>query len=384
MDSKHDGTCTAATAAAVCATGACNTTTSTCALANGTTCTAGHQCALNVCGANGKCGAADGDPGCTTADASVCQSGLCSATGNRCLPMGQGRCAIDADCAGTVALFCDGTTLTCVAKLTDGARLPNDGVHDGVCQPGTGTAICASGMCNARANTCAGVLGSACVSANTCANDMCGSNGKCGLADGEGTCAVSTQATDCQSGLCNAAAGLCQPQGTNRCVRDADCAAASYCDKSTLSCVAALAAGMPLPSDSGHDSTCSATVAAQLCASKQCNAVTNTCASPNATVCTAVSQCSSNVCGTDGKCGALDGVACGAVAACRSGQCTQGVCGAGLSSGTTTTVSPQAPTSLSGGGSCSCDTGGGAGSFGGAALALLLLGLTLVRRKGVR
>jgi len=369
MDGKHDGTCTAAAAAAVCATGACNATTSSCAQVNGVACTAGFQCAVNVCGANDKCGAADGDPGCKATDATICQSGLCSATGNRCLPAGQGRCAIDADCPSST--YCDGVSLACVAKLTAGAMLPNDGVHDGVCEPGTGAAVCVSGMCNARANTCAGAAGIACTAAGTCVSDICGSNGKCGIADGDGTCTAATQAVDCQSGLCNAAAGLCQPQGENRCVRDADCATGSYCDKGTLSCVAKLGPGTPLPSAG----VCSATAASAVCASSQCNATTNTCAGPNATACNTVAQCTSNVCGSDGKCGALDGTTCTSAAMCRTGQCTMGRCGSQVTAPATT------PTSLGGGGGCSY---GGGGGFGGGALAVLLLGLALVRRRGVR
>lgn len=376
-DGKHDGSCTTAAATAVCITGACNATTSACALPNGGACTADFQCAAGACGANGKCGVADGQPGCAATNPSVCQSGLCSALGNRCLPVGAGRCAIDADCAA--AMYCEGVSLTCVAKLADGARVPDDGVHDGVCQPGTGAAVCASGMCNARANTCAGAAGVACVAANTCVGDVCGSNGKCGVADGDGTCAASTQAGDCQSGLCNAAAGICQPQGEGRCVRDGDCAAGAYCDATTLTCVATLASGLPLPSDGARTGLCSGTLAAAVCASKQCNGATNTCASANAAVCSTVAECASNVCGGDGKCGALNGVACTTAATCRAGQCTMGHCGDGV-----TASVAQTPTSLGGGGGCSCSTGGGdAGPLGGA-LALLLLGLTLVRRKGVR
>jgi hypothetical protein len=356
-DGVHTGVCTPAAARAVCATGACNATSNTCALVTGAACTAGGQCANGDCGSNGLCGLADGQSGCTTATAALCQSGVCSTSGNRCVPIGTGRCAVDADC-GTSS-YCDPVALACLAKLVPGAPIPNDGLHAGGCLPGNALAVCASGLCNAAAVTCAAGAGASCTLAAACTSNLCGSNGQCGAVNGQGPCQTTTQTDDCQSGLCNAAAGLCQPAGNDRCVRDADCADTLYCAFDSFTCAGKLAAGAEMPNDAIHSGSCTAAAAQIVCASGLCNATTNTCAATNGTSCAQAGECVSNVCAADGACGAADGQACTMATSCRSGQCTGGLCGALTSTG-----------AAGAGGASATGTGGTATGLGGAATGL--------------
>jgi hypothetical protein len=381
-DGVHAGVCTAAAGAAVCTTGACNATSNTCALGMGATCTAGGQCATGTCGSNGMCGLADGQSGCTSATAALCQSGICSATGDRCVPTGSGRCAVDADCGA--GLYCDAATLTCVAKLAAGVAIPDDALHTGGCLPGTAQAVCASGLCDAQTNTCAGAVGAACTSAAECTGNLCGSNGMCGAVDGQGPCMTTTAVDVCQSGVCNAAAGLCQPAGDGHCVRDADCAAGMYCSATSFICAAKLGPGVAIPADGVHTGTCTTAAAQAVCASGVCNAATNTCSATNGTTCHSASECTSNVCSPDGACGAPDGQSCTTAVTCRAGQCTAGVCGAANAGGTGgssgTGGSPGAQNVSSGG--CGCALGGDrSGTAGSIGLLALLLGLAVARKR---
>ncbi len=391
-DGVHTGTCTTAAGQALCSTGVCNAMNNTCALTTGTACTAGGQCAVGSCGGNAKCGLADGQAGCTTTTASLCQSGICSATGNRCVPTGTGRCAVDADCGA--GLFCDAESLACVAKLAPGAPIPSDTLHSGGCLPGNAAAVCASGLCNVQTNTCAGAAGAACTGAGDCTGNLCGSNGHCGAVDGDGPCMTTTAADVCQSGVCNAAAGVCQPAGDNRCVRDTDCAAGSYCAAATFTCATKLAAGAALPSDGIHTGTCSAALAQAVCASGTCNAVTNSCGVATGATCHSAAECTNNVCSSDGVCGSADGQACTTAATCRSGQCTAGLCGAaatptggssglgGHAGGGGSTGGGAGHVQASGGGGCSCSFGEGrAPTSSSLAFLSLLLGLAVTRKR---
>jgi hypothetical protein len=362
-DGVHTGVCTAAAAQAVCATGACNATSNTCALVPGAACTAGGQCANGNCGSNGLCGLADGQAGCTTATAALCQSGTCSASGNRCVPTGTGRCAVDADCGASS--YCDPDALACVAKLAPGAPIPSDSLHAGGCLPGNALAVCASGLCNAAAVTCAAGAGASCTLAAACTGNLCGSNGQCGAVDGQGPCQTTAQADVCQSGICNAAAGLCQPAGNDRCVRDADCADTLYCALDTFTCAGKLAAGAEMPNDALHSGTCSTVMAQIVCASGLCNATTNTCAATNGTGCTQAAECVSDVCAADGACGAEDGQSCTMATSCRSGQCTGGLCGAPASTGSAGAGGASATGGTTGTGGAATGVGGAAGSTAG-------------------
>lgn len=341
----HQGVCTDGGAAALCASGVCNARTNACADRNGASCATGADCSQDACGSNGKCGLADGQAGCTQQTAAACQSGLCSAAGQKCLPSGGGRCAVDADCAA--GTYCDGSTLTCTAKLANGAALPTDALHEGGCLPGNAQAVCASGQCNATTGTCGAPVGAACSGAAQCAAGVCAANGRCGLADGSGTCATGTATTMCQSGMCDSSLRLCRPSGAGRCLADAECAAGTYCARATLTCAPKLGSGSALPKDDVHPGTCATSGAASVCSSGTCNAVANTCALPNGSACTTAAQCTSNACGPDGLCGLPDGSVCAVASACRTSACTNGFCGV-----TAPPPAPPAGNTIGGSGGC--------------------------------
>jgi hypothetical protein len=338
-----DGTCTAAQALVACASGACNATTNTCGGGGGAACSAAEQCASNTCtsahcvpNANGcyvdaDCAAgtycsrasllcaeplvpgspipSDGlhDGVCDAAEAQiVCATGLCNAakntcakangatcssanecvsnacTSGHCVPSPNG-CYADDDC--TVGRYCDRATLTCAPQLPAGSAIPSDGLHDGACSPTEAQAVCATGSCNATQNTCASAAGVACSNRDQCVSNTC-------------------------------ASGHCVPSSSG-CYVDADCAAGTYCSRSTLLCAAVLRAGAAIPSDGLHDGTCAA--ATVVCASGACDAAQNTCASPPPATCTSANQCTSNTCASGHCVPAPNG--CYLDSDCASGFC---------------------------------------------------------------
>jgi MYXO-CTERM domain-containing protein len=201
-----------------------------------------------------------------------------------------------------------------------------------------------------------------------CANGICSVNNKCGRDAGEGPCDVATQAAICQSGVCNAATMQCQPMGTGSCTRDADCDMASYCNRSTFSCVPKVDNGVSIPSDGVHDGTCDNAPA--VCASGLCNPSLKVCGAPNGDECTTATSCASNIC-AGRVCGAPNGLTCTLASECSSNLCTDGVCGPG-------------PAPVSVGGSGGCGIGGEGHSPLSASLAvvtLLMLGLGARRRR---
>jgi hypothetical protein len=367
IDSLHDGQCNSSLSGAVCATGTCNATTKTCALANAEACHTDAECAINACGADGMCGLADGQAGCTTATANLCRSGLCSPKGNRCLPAGTGRCAVDTDCAG--ATFCAPATLTCLPRLANGVAIPRDGLHADGCLPGIGTAVCTSGLCNPVTTTCAGPTGAACSTASECTNGVCSANGRCGRADGKGPCDDATGAALCQSGVCNVRLGLCKPTAAGSCLQDTDCGADSFCAATSLTCANKLIAGAAIPSDGSHAGVCDKATAKAVCASELCNAQTNTCAAPNSETCSTASACVSGICSTDGTCGKAAGATCDRAGDCRSATCTAGMC-ANLASQTGTASD-----------GCGCQVSGTSVNGAFLLLALLALGYAVSRKR---
>ncbi|HEX3694932.1 MAG TPA: L-type lectin-domain containing protein [Polyangia bacterium] len=337
MDMVH-AMCTAG-ANAACVSGLCNTTTKTCGGPNGTACVTANQCVVNICGNNMKCGLNDGQSGCTTATATLCQSGMCNASAGVCGAQG---CTKDSDCPATS--FCRGDAGLCQIKLANGQAIPSDGIHDGACTVAEGVAVCMSGLCNVANSQCAAPLGGACTMAGNCADNICGGNMKCGRDAGEGPCDLPSQVIVCQSGVCNAATMRCQPTGAGGCTSDADCAATQFCQRKMLMCLPKLNPGDSIPNDGLHDGTCAAAPA--VCASAMCNQVLTVCGSPNGDGCTGATTCASNICFDDSLCGKPDGLSCATIADCRSASCTDGVCGPG-------------PATHSLGGSGGCGFGGG-------------------------
>ncbi|MGV3623387.1 MAG: L-type lectin-domain containing protein [Archangium sp.] len=228
-DGLHDGTCSAAST--VCASGACNAAMSTCAMPMQTRCAQNSECVSNVCASE------------------------------HCVPA-QNGCWDDANCGqGT---HCDRNAMTCVANVGAGTRIPDDGLHNGVCATGVST-VCSSGVCNPATNTCAAANGTSCASASECRSNMCTS-------------------------------GVCVPN-VGGCSVDADCGGEAWCDRDSLHCVARLTAGATLPVDALHDGTCA--TSANVCGSGICNATTNTCASAMGATCSGASQCESNACASN-------------------------------------------------------------------------------------
>jgi hypothetical protein len=318
-DGVRTGACTASAAEAVCASGVCNAVTNTCALRPGESCTAANQCTVNACGSNGKCGFADGQAGCTPGTAERCQSGACS-IGNVCVPAGADRCWVDGDCP--TREHCARSTTTCVVDAAAGQPIPNDTLHTGVCNDANALAACASGACNAITNTCAVSNGDACADAKDCVVNACGSNGRCGIADGQSGCDV-TGAAACQSGACSTA-GVCVASG--KCWVDADCGATLYCKRSSGACTPKGTPGAAIPNDGLHDGTCNEANARATCETGLCNTETNTCATDRAAACTTNADCASGVCGSDGSCGTPGGQGCTSNVQCRSGACVGGTC----------------------------------------------------------
>jgi hypothetical protein len=124
----HTGTCS--DPAAVCQTALCNSTTSTCADNNGTSCATGNACVSNTC------------------------------KSSHCVPA-QSGCYVDSECSE--GNYCDRSQLTCVSKLLAGSTLPSDGLHTNVCNENNATAVCQTSKCNSSAK----------LSSPTCRRDAC-------------------------------------------------------------------------------------------------------------------------------------------------------------------------------------------------------------------
>jgi uncharacterized repeat protein (TIGR01451 family) len=224
-----NGTCSAAAGALVCQSAVCETSDNKCGKLNGNgACTVANQaiiCRSGVCDPDNSCGYATDHGPCTAGNAAtVCRSGLCSAN-LLCKPAG--GCNVDADCSG--GNWCNESTHTCTAKLTNGTAIPTDLPHsnptlDGNCSTAAGTLVCQAGVCETTDN-------------------------KCGYAVNGGPCSAGNAATVCRSGSCSANS-LCRPAGG--CNVDADCASNQWCNEASHVCTAKLANGTTIPVDVPH------------------------------------------------------------------------------------------------------------------------------------
>ena len=305
-----------------CASGLCDSGSQRCVSLNNATCEAAEACLIHVCGANGKCGYDVGQGPCDADNASsVCQTGVCAPSGV-CIPTGEQRCWLDADCAP--GKYCDRADRTCRGRIASGEPVPNDGLHMG-CSDGTSTA-CSSGLCSTNSGLCVASNSVGCVSSDACASAICGSNGMCGHADGEGPCSDDNAAQLCQSGKCGPS-DVCI---SGDCWVDADCGAGSYCYRSQQACRAPVAAGEPYPDDELHGG-CSDGVNAA-CSTGLCNADTGLCVASNNASCETSDACASGICGGNGMCGHANGEGpCSegdAAVSCQSGKCSpsSGLC----------------------------------------------------------
>jgi MYXO-CTERM domain-containing protein len=288
-----NGTCTTAASALVCASAVCDT-------------------------GDAKCGYANGTGPCTTVNqATVCRSGACSTNGT-CMP--SGGCNVDGDCNAATE-WCQISTHTCTAKLSNGTAMPTDGAHtsptlNGTCTTAAASLVCTSAVCDTG-------------------------DSKCGYANGTGPCTTTNQNTVCRSGTCSVA-GTCMPSGG--CNVDGDCATTEWCMVSTHACATKLANGTAMPTDAGHtsptlDGTCTTSAGALVCTSAVCDASDAKCGYANGTgPCTAATGatvCRSGECSNDGKCKPAGG--CNVDADCAAGSwcvISTHACTAKLSNGT--------------------------------------------------
>lgn len=271
-----DGTCTTADAAVVCRSGSCSTngvckaaegcnvdadcssgwcniTAHTCSakVVNGGavptdaahtsptldgTCTADAAtltCASAVCDtADSKCGYADGNGTCTSANAGVvCRSGSCSSTG---VCKAATACNTDQDC-NVASEFCNTASHACTAKLPNGTSVPAVAGHtpslDGTCTAEVGTIVCQSQVCDPTDNKCGYGNGDGpCTTANgaaVCRAGVCDADGKCGLPDGKGPCSSDSA---CRASTCNLTTHTCgTPATATGCKTDAECPVDAFC-----------------------------------------------------------------------------------------------------------------------------------------------------------
>jgi hypothetical protein len=363
-DPKHtsptlDGTCSPTAAALTCVSAVCDTRDNKCGYDN------------------------EGTSSCTaTTAATVCRSGLCSATGKCIASM---TCLADADCAGA---WCNIAAKTCAPKVDNGTALPPDTGHttptlDGKCNPAAGALVCKTAACDVADDKCGLANGTACTAGEDakCRSAVCDpTDSKCGLADGDGPCTSANQTTVCRSGVCSSN-GKCMPAGA--CLADADCPTTGWCNITAKKCADKVDNGGALPPDPGHgtaptlDGKCNADAGALVCKTAACDTVDDKCGLANGTACTSGQdvKCRAGVCDADGKCGKVDGETCTGPVECRSSLCTDGKCGsasgdAGVDAGPTVDSGvPSSEGTIEGGG---CSTTGSSGSSNGLALGALV------------
>jgi hypothetical protein len=328
-----NGTCTAAAAVLVCASGVCDTVDNKCGyLNNDGPCTAANAalvCRSGICDPDLKCGYVNGGGPCTAANGGlICRSGVCDPDLKCGYANGDGPCT-----AATAASIC--RSGVCDPDLKCGFAN-----GDGPCTAANGATICRSAICDPDLK-CGYANGDGpCTTANAgqvCRAGVCDPDMKCGYANGDGPCTKANGPTVCRSALCSVN-GNCAPTGG--CNVDADCAAGNWCDETAHSCMPQLANGTVMPTDAAHqettlNATCQAQAAVLVCQSGVCDASDNSCGYVNGTgPCTTTNGgqvCRSAICDTDGLCGYATGdgpcTAMNAGTVCRSGACSMtGVC----------------------------------------------------------
>jgi hypothetical protein len=224
-------------------------------------------------------------PGCRGMGGNGCPNGLfCTSTTNaigQCV-----ECIVDADCTG--GKWCDESTNSCQAKLTNGSAIPVDAPHmgpilDGTCTPDAALLVCLSAVCDPKDNLC-------------------------GLADGDGPCTMQNGPVICRAGVCNAM-GTCG--AAPGCKSDSDCIMTEWCNEAIATCELRLPNGDHIPTDPMH-----------------MNPTLNGKCTPQAGLLT----CESGVCDTkDDLCGYADGDGpcnmANGIIVCRSGACSaNGTC----------------------------------------------------------
>ncbi len=148
-----------------------------------------------------------------------------------------------------------------------------------------------------------------CLAAVECLSDICDTDHKCGLPDGEGPCAGNNSL--CRSGLCSVT-GMCGPTGG--CLADGDCdTATQFCNTQTEMCTPKLPNASPVPTITGHmpplTGMCSAPVATVVCVSAVCDSDNKCGYAQGDGPCTPGDSpvCRSGFCGGDSLCGPMGG-----------------------------------------------------------------------------
>ncbi|MFO0678407.1 MAG: protein kinase [Polyangiaceae bacterium] len=283
VPASEGGACTTAVAARVCTSGACDDRRDVCGVANGGSC--GPPANSSVClslscsPTDTRCGLSNGDA-CTTVP--ECRSAICAADGLCGSPNGS-PCGANSECRGLCVST--GTSTAC--------GLPN---------------------------------GYACSSAFECANQLCDTDGRCGLSDG----ATCQRNEICRSGACRA--GTC----VSPCTAALDCATGTYCDAASSTCRPRHPTGSVCTADGEcYDGACTAGVCASPCTMDSSCRESSFCdgtkcvpdRAPGAT-CARAAECVANACATDGRCGLPDRSPCTSPAQCRSRTCEDGrACG---------------------------------------------------------
>lgn len=155
-----------------------------CGALNGESASSVAQCRTGVLHTDGKCGLPNGSGTCTGATAAaVCRSGLCSA-GGTCVAAG--ACAVDVDCTGG---WCKISTSTCNPKIPNERPVGADPSHttpvlDGQCSAAAGALTCVSGVCDLTDDACGFPDGvgpcTAGDAAVVCRTGACRNTGVCG------------------------------------------------------------------------------------------------------------------------------------------------------------------------------------------------------------
>jgi len=293
----------------------------------------------------GSCFVCDGDEG--TGTAHPCESGapFCSNTGY-C-----GFCSTNEDCASAGATHsgdvCNSTTGHCVASCTQDSDCgPGNWCHANVCRaklengellPGNcatlGARGCITGVCENSDNRC-GYL-NAPASTGSCAGgnaQRCRSNkcdphdGLCGLADGNGVCAVASQATDCRSGECHPTTHVCGHSDGKPCSPGTHCFSGHCVDG--VCCDTACGGACDRCNLAGSVGDCSflpeGSTGSPSCAPYLCSGEAATCPSgcTDEEGCITGHFCDGSTCKPEQD----DGTGCSRDEQCQSGHCTDGVC----------------------------------------------------------
>jgi hypothetical protein len=354
LTTNHCVACTAANPSAC--TGAapvCDVGTSACVACgadNGST--GSHPCPSSsapTCAPGGTCGRCAGDNDCV---GSMHGGPICNPTSGTCGAL----CTTDNECSGG---WCDNPTAavaggTCSAKLSNGDPIPSQAPLNGTCVGGvygTGPRVCVSRVCDTTDNECGYPNGSPCFTSDVCRSGVCGSDKKCGNPNGvdctsdascrsglcgpDGKCGLTngtscTAGRVCRSAICVAVDGKCGLLDGSTCLTNGDCRSGT--------CWTDGRCGIPLgktctDGSSCRSGACVAGTCSTTCAGDdECRAGTfcegSACktALPNGSGCVRPSQCASEICNTDGKCGDPDAAACTVAATCRGGACSSGAC----------------------------------------------------------